>query len=92
MKRSGSCQEVVIPLAPPLRSETSFEDTSNDAERGEIDSPRSMEIASDELSVLQKSLMMLISNPPGSYADSKVTKLCWRSHVSECVMSVCSDT
>jgi hypothetical protein len=72
MKRSGSCQEVAI----PLRSEGSFEETSNDAKRAESGTPSGLDSGApqqaDEQSVLQKSLMMLISNPPGSYADSKV--------------------
>ncbi len=72
MKRSGSAVEVDI----CSRSEGSFvEDLPNVNIRGDDDEAQVADTGSqqEEASVWKKSLMMLVSNPPGSYVDSKVS-------------------
>jgi hypothetical protein len=72
MKRSGSAVAVDV----CLRSEGSLEDLPSDSKRGDDDDEAHATEAGiqlEETSVWKKSLMMLVSNPPGSYVDSKVS-------------------
>ena len=76
MKRSGSSVEVDIGTVV----EGQNEDFVSEGKRMETDQSFSADITNgDESSIWHKSLMMLISNPPGSYIDSKVKML------SQCV-------